>query len=247
MSDNDTDLLGEIEYLKVKYVSIGPDLIRTYDRLSEIVRAKPELAKNVFKAFKTGLANEKNNEDSLGGAYDVLSDFKKDVELRYVQQKLQESQQALSRERQALSESRQALSESQQKTAEATKEKDMFLEGNGIAEMPMVERTILFHDSDLLRREHPVMQELALTTMCRCYMAEKDKKTKLEFLKTLYQIRKEGKTNKEKNEMADTFARVLNRAPELKCDNNLVRLSQRDTVVKQPTRAVRRQVESAGK
>ena len=61
------------------------------------------------------------------------------------------------------------------------------------------------------------------------------------------QIRKEGKTNKEKNEMADTFARVLNRAPELKCDNNLVRLSQRDTVVKQPTRAVRRQVESAGK
>ena len=145
---------------------------------------------------------------------------------------------------QKLQETRQALSESQSKTA---KEKDMFLEGTGISKLSPVERRDLFVKSNQLRREHPVMQEVALTTMCRCYTAEKDKKTKLELLKELYQIRKGGETNKEKNEMADTFARVLDKAPELKADDNLVRLSQRDTVVKQPTRAVRRQVESAGK
>ena len=141
----------------------------------------------------------------------------------------------------------QALSESQQKTTETAKEKEMFLEETGISKLSPVERRDLFHRSNMLRLKHPVMQEVALTTMCRCYTAEKDKKTKLELLRALYRIRKGGETNKEKNEMADTFARVLDKAPELKCDDNLVRLSQRDTVFNQPTRAVKRQVESAGR
>ena len=132
------------------------------------------------------------------------------------------------------------------RVAERTVSRDMeFL--NTYAELSPVERRDLFHRSNMLRLKNPVMQEVALTTMCRCYTAEKDKKTKLELLRALYRIRKGGETNKEKNEMADTFARVLDKAPELKCDDNLVRLSQRDTVFKQPTRAVKRQVESAGR
>ena len=118
------------------------------------------------------------------------------------------------------------------------------MEEKGIFALSSAERRDIFDKTNRLRREHPVMQEVALTTMCRCYMAEKDKKAKLGFLKTLYQIRKGGETNKEKNEMADTFARVLDKAPELKKDEYLVALSKRDTVVSQPTRQVRRQVES---
>ena len=89
------------------------------------------------------------------------------------------------------------------------------------------------------------MQDVSLTTMCRIYVAEDDKETKLGFLKELFQIRKEGKTNAEKNKMADTFARVLDNAPELKKDDNLVRLSKRDTFFGQPTRPIKKQVEKS--
>ena len=104
-------------------------------------------------------------------------------------------------------------------------------------------RREMFDKSNKLRQEQPFGQEVALTTMCKCYVAEEDKKIKLGFLKTLYHIRKEGITNQDKNRMADTFARVLKQTPELKDDDNLVRLSQRDTIIKQPTKAVKRQVE----
>ena len=120
-----------------------------------------------------------------------------------------------------------------------------FLEGVGISERNKYERRGLFNRCNRLRQEHPVMQDVSLTTMCRIYVAEDDKKTKLGFLKELFQIRKEGKTNAEKNKMADTFARVLDNAPELKKDDNLVRLSKRDTFFRQPTRPIRKQVKNS--
>ena len=188
-----------------------------------------ELIEQLKKAQNSGDKTvEGNMSDKL---FEVrLKGVLAEKELAEIQQKLQET--------------RQALSESEQKTA---KEKDMFLEGAGISKLTPNERRELFVKSAILRKDHPVMQEVALTTMCRCYVEEKDKKAKLVFLKTLYQIRKGGETRQEKNEMADTFARVLDKAPDLKKDENLVALSKRDTVVSQPTRQVRRQVESAGK
>ncbi len=126
-------------------------------------------------------------------------------------------------------------------------QEEAFLVGSGFVHLSTDKRRELFERGKTLMTEYPVMQEVSLTTMCRCYVEEKDKKAKLEFLKTLYQIRKGGETRQEKNEMADTFARVLDKTPELKKDENLVALSKRDTVVSQPTRQVRRQVESAGK
>ena len=45
--------------------------------------------------------------------------------------------------------------------------------------------------------------------------------------------------------MADSYARVLENSPELKKDDNLVRLAQHDTIVRQPTKAVRKQVEKS--
>ncbi len=146
-----------------------------------------------------------------------------------------------------LADVQQKLAISQQQLTDRTKTEEMFLEGAGIVELSSDERREMFEKSNKLRQEHPVMQEVTLTTMCRCYTAESDNETKLGFLKTLYQIRKGGEIRQEKNEMADTFARVLDKAPELKKDENLVALSKRDTVVSQPTRQVRRQVESAGK
>ena len=120
-----------------------------------------------------------------------------------------------------------------------------FLEGVGISERNKYERRGLFNRCNRLRQEHPVMQDVSLTTMCRIYVAEDDKEMKLGFLKELYQIRKEGKTNAEKNKMADTFARVLDNAPELKKDDNLVRLSKRDTFFGQPTGRIKKQVEKS--
>ena len=121
------------------------------------------------------------------------------------------------------------------------------MEEKGIFALSSAERRDIFDKTNRLRQEHPIMQEVLLTTMCKCYIAEKDKDAKFEFLKELCRIRKNGKTNQEKNEMADTFAHILEKEPDLKADNYLVRLSQRDTVVSQPAKQVRRQIESGGK
>lgn len=118
----------------------------------------------------------------------------------------------------------------------------MFLEGKGISELSTDDRKALFERSDKLRQDKPVMQEISLTTMCRVYVAESDKKEKLEFLKALYQIRKGGKTNKENRDMAKVFERVLDKAPELKKDKNLVALSKVDTGISNPTKQVKKQV-----
>ena len=118
----------------------------------------------------------------------------------------------------------------------------MFLEGKGISELSTDDRKALFERSDKLRQDKPVMQEVALTAMCRVYVAESDKKEKLEFLKALYQIRKGGKTNKENRDMAKVFGRVLDKAPELKKDKNLVALSKVDTGISNPTKQVKKQV-----
>lgn len=118
----------------------------------------------------------------------------------------------------------------------------MFLEGKGISELSTEDRKALFERSDKLRQDKPVMQEISLTTMCRVYVAESDKKEKLEFLKALYQIRKGGKTNKENRDMAKVFERVLDKAPELKKDKNLVALSKVDTGISNPTKQVKKQV-----
>lgn len=259
-----------------RLVSLGltvvsfPEINKMSDKMFKlIIDANRE---NINKPDKDGqtimdklLAGEKINEEKVSYLMEqgaILSEDNKrklvvseavKEEISNIQAELEEerartavAEKELAEIQQKLQETRQALSESEQKS-DKTKEKEMFLDGVGISKLTPNERRELFIKSDTLRKEHPVMQEVSLTTMCRCYVEEKDKKAKLGFLKTLYQIRKGGETRQEKNEMADTFARVLDKAPELKKDENLVALSKRDTVVSQPTRQVRRQVESAGK
>ena len=64
---------------------------------------------------------------------------------------------------------------------------------------------------------------------------------KKEMLGELYAIRKGGKTDAEKREMAKTFKRVLDKNPALKKDENLVALSKIDTIISQPTKSVKKQ------
>ncbi len=94
-----------------------------------------------------------------------------------------------------------------------------------------------------LMKEHPIMLEPCLNSMCNAYVLTKDEAMKKEMLGELYAIRKGGKTDAEKREMAKTFKRVLDKNPNLKNDENLVALSKIDTVISQPTKSVKKQVE----
>lgn len=197
-----------------------------YNALRDIVKVKPELASDLSNTIMEALQSNKNDGEGSKWGGIALKINRDNAEM------LLKEQQAQSR-----------LAQSQQQLADKIKDQEIFLEGKGIHKMSKKERQETFERSDKLRKEHPVMQEVALTAMCRCYVAEDDKKAKLGFLKTLYQIRKGGKTNKENRDMANTFARVLDKAPELKKDENLVALSKVDFVVSQPTRQVKKQVE----
>lgn len=199
-----------------------------YNALRDIVKVKPELASDLSNTIMEALQSNKNNDEGSKWGGIALKINRDNAEM------LLKEQQAQSR-----------LAQSQQQLADKIKDQGIFLEGKGIHKMSKKERQETFERSDKLRKEHPVMQEVALTAMCRCYVAEDDKKAKLGFLKTLYQIRKGGKTNKENRDMANTFARVLDKAPELKKDENLVALSKVDFVVSQPTRQVKKQVEKS--
>ena len=106
------------------------------------------------------------------------------------------------------------------------------------------ERKENFAAKKKLMEKHPIMLEPCLNSMCVSYVTTKDEAIKKEMLSDLYEIRKGGKTNADKREIAKTFKRVLDKNPELKKDENLVALSKVDTVVSQPTKTVKKQIES---
>ena len=91
-------------------------------------------------------------------------------------------------------------------------------------------------------KEHPVMLEACLSSMCMAYHLTEDKKAKSQMLAGLYSLRKGGKTNKDKREMAKAFQRVLERTPSLKENENLVALSKIDVPFHQPTKSVKKQL-----
>lgn len=92
-----------------------------------------------------------------------------------------------------------------------------------------------------LMTEHPIMLEPCLNSMCESYVFTKDEAIKKEMLGELYAVRKGGKTDAEKRDMAKTFKRVLDKNPVLKKDENLVALSKIDTVFSKPTNKVKAQ------
>lgn len=92
-----------------------------------------------------------------------------------------------------------------------------------------------------LMTEHPIMLEPCLNSMCESYVFTKDEAIKKEMLGELYAVRKGGKTDAEKRDMAKTFKRVLDKNPALKKDENLVALSKIDTVFSKPTNKVKAQ------
>ena len=83
-----------------------------------------------------------------------------------------------------------------------------------------------------------------MNSMCETYVATKDETVKNEMLSDLYAIRKGGNTDSDKRETARTFARVLDRNPELKKDENLVALSKIDYAFSKPTNTVKKQIDS---
>ncbi len=61
-------------------------------------------------------------------------------------------------------------------------------------------------------------------------------------LKDLYEFRKGGENNKEKNRRAKVFAEVLGKKPILQEDQFLIALAAKDGLVSKPTRPVRDKV-----
>lgn len=112
-----------------------------------------------------------------------------------------------------------------------------------IANMSDEERKENFELKKKLMEEHPIMLEPCLNSMCKSYVATKDETMKKEMLGDLYEVRKGGNTDVDNRDMAKTFKRVLDKNPSLKNDENLVALSKIDTVISQPTKVVKKQVE----
>ncbi len=109
-----------------------------------------------------------------------------------------------------------------------------------------------FDNKDKLWREHPIMLEACLNSMCKSYVLTKDETIKKEMLGALYRIRKgivrscgeefSVLTNTEKRDRAKIFKRILDGNPSLKKDENLVALSKIDTPFAQPTKGVKKQM-----
>ena len=77
--------------------------------------------------------------------------------------------------------------------------------------------------------QNPNLREGHLAAMCKIYASKTNTpEQKAEYFEQLHQIRKSGKTNAEKREMAATFDRVLGRNPELAKDEALKGLAKVD-------------------
>lgn len=77
--------------------------------------------------------------------------------------------------------------------------------------------------------QNPNLREGHLAAMCKIYASAKNSPAdKAEYFEQLHKIRKSGKTNIEKREMAATFDRVLGRNPELAKDEALKGLAKVD-------------------
>ncbi len=77
--------------------------------------------------------------------------------------------------------------------------------------------------------KNPNLRENHFVGMCKIYVSKTNTpEDKAMYFEELYKIRKSGKTNAEKREMAATFARVLQRNPELAKDEALQGLAKVD-------------------
>lgn len=81
-----------------------------------------------------------------------------------------------------------------------------------------------------------------LEAMCLSYVSITDEDRKKGMLKDLYEFRKGGENNKEKNRRAKVFAKVLEENPILRENEYLVALAGKDGLVSKPTRPVRDKV-----
>lgn len=119
--------------------------------------------------------------------------------------------------------------------------KDVNKETSKIQKLENIENKKAFLAKKNLMKNHPVMLESCLTSMCLIYNGTQDAATKKEMLSDLYKIRKGGKTNKEKRNMAKIFKDILDTNPSLKENANLVALSKVDNILSSPTKVVKKQ------
>ena len=171
----------------------------------------------------------------------------KDIKIQELSEKLAETKARLEQQERYTSEIEACLE--QQKREVAEREKAIKTErassvniAENVKEQTDEQRKENFAAKKKLMKEHPIMLEPCLNSMCESYVATKDEAIKNEMLSDLYAIRKGGKTDSEKREMAKTFKLVLDKNPSLKKDENLVALSKIDTIVSQPTKGVKKQI-----
>lgn len=78
--------------------------------------------------------------------------------------------------------------------------------------------------------------------MCKLYYFARNSETKAQLLQGLYEVRKGGLSSYENCGRAEAIKKALVANPELKEDRNLVALSKIDTLIKQPTKNIKKQI-----
>lgn len=115
---------------------------------------------------------------------------------------------------------------------------------DNIDAMSAKERKELFNLSKKAIEDTPKLKEVAISNMMNVYVATEDREEQKTYLLDLYILRKSGKTDKEKREMAKTFNRVITRDERLHKNTHLANLAKVDTVISQPSRSVKKVIES---
>lgn len=224
-------------------------------RASDKDKAMPEMnryfveikhhAENVFNALKS---QPKMFEEVKAMCFDKFEEIipqseknKQDYNMNQETSKKLEDKQKWLEEKQKLFEEKQKLFD--EKVEQYQQSEASSVNANeDIANMTDEQRKANFDAKHKLMKEHPIMLEACLSSMCMAYHLAEDNKAKQQMLADLYSIRKGGETNKDKREMAKAFQRVLERTPSLKENENLVALSKIDVSLHQPTNSVQKQL-----
>jgi len=190
-----------------------------YGRLISQVLTKEEFDKAVenYKITQYRRENEKLNAENQ-----QLKEEHKKVEQKEV--KLNDEQQQFQRYVDHKS------AEIKAKSAEIAFKKDiddLYKEGPNKFEPARQKELFAKMKEELLK--NPNLREGHLAGMCKIYASAKNSPAdKAEYFEQLHEVRKSGKTNAEKREMAHTFGRVLERNPELAKDEALKGLAKID-------------------
>ena len=228
------------------YKEIGKDIAKeyidsckgdvAYGRLISRVLTKEEFDQAVedYKITSYKRDNERLTAENAQMKEDVAKEWEK---IRQENDKILATKGQLQQERNEVAEEAARV---RAKSAEIAFKKDIDdLYNKGADEFDANRQKELFAKMKEEMLKNPNLREGHLVGMCKIYASRTNTpEQKAEYFEQLHEVRKSGKTNAEKREMAHTFERVLERNPDLAKDEALQGLAKIDysTVGYTPTR-----------